>query len=400
MISEKFSSELNAIRWIAAFFVVISHVRNLLFIDYSQVVRKNLSVEAFYFLTGMGHEAVVVFFVVSGFLVGGIAARKLRSGRFDAQDFVIHRFSRIYIVLIPALLAGYAFDHAGLLFFDDASLYSHSERYRLNGILSSQMGWDTFSGNALMLQGIFVTVAGSNGPLWSLSYEWWYYCLFFFALMLASSGNATHTRLACCIALVAVAAFLPLEILAWFLIWLIGVAIAFFPASRKALPVWLAGCVFIATLAWSRVDHAHAAHLMSRNLVRDSAVAIGCFLLLTSLSRSRGGKPRAWKLHRTMAEFSYTTYLAHFPFMVFAVSFLNSAFGVAFFRQPTAGNFAYFLLLLISIYLYTYLFSLLTEKHTQRLRASLRSAFDRHPRKAAAVSPASSDLASGAPKTD
>lgn len=37
-------------------------------------------------------------------------------------------------------------------------------------------------GNLFMLQDVLTPTRGSNGPLWSLSYEWWYYCLFAFAL--------------------------------------------------------------------------------------------------------------------------------------------------------------------------------------------------------------------------
>jgi peptidoglycan/LPS O-acetylase OafA/YrhL len=392
MISEKFSAELSAIRWIAAFFVVISHVRTMLFVDYADVSRKNILTEAFYFVTGFGHEAVIVFFVISGFLVGGIAARKLSAGRFDAKDFAIHRFSRIYIVLIPALLAGYALDHAGFSFFDDAALYAHSERYRVNGLLSRQMGWDTFVGNALMLQDISVTVAGSNGPLWSLAYEWWYYCIFFCILVLLAPKRSIPTRFACLVAIAALATLLPPKVLVWFLIWLTGVAIAFYPSRWRAPPPWLAYGVLLGALAWARVRHANPYHSLLYDFAHDFVVAAACFMLLISLMKSRDDHSQASAFHHAMADFSYTTYLVHFPFLAFAVSFLNSVFGIPFFRQPATGNFIYFAVLLGMAYLYTYAFSLITEKHTQRLRAALHSLFRAGRRKPLPGTPASPDL--------
>ena len=64
---------LDAIRFIAAFMVLFSHSRNDFFLAYGDlpVEDKGLGTFIFYTLGRLGHEAVIVFFVLSGFLVGG-----------------------------------------------------------------------------------------------------------------------------------------------------------------------------------------------------------------------------------------------------------------------------------------------------------------------------------------
>ena len=64
------SSFLNASRWIAAFFVVFGHIYNISY-NHQAVAHSNLALRALHFLGGFGHISVIVFFVISGFLVGG-----------------------------------------------------------------------------------------------------------------------------------------------------------------------------------------------------------------------------------------------------------------------------------------------------------------------------------------
>jgi peptidoglycan/LPS O-acetylase OafA/YrhL len=374
MISKQFSAELNCFRWVAALLVVISHARNLLFVDYSDVADKNIFIKMFYFITGFGHEAVIIFFVISGLLVGGISAKKYSSGRFDAGDFVVHRFSRIYIVLIPALVVGYLLDHIGLAYFNNSLLYTHSNQLNFNRIFSQHMDWGTWVGNALMLQHVSVEVFGSNGALWSLSYEWWYYCIFFCVIGIASRSNGFLAKSLYGFCGLLMLVLLPIELTTWFSIWLVGTAIGFSPLRRVKINPLLAYAVFFAVLAWSRFDHTfthiHGLHI---NFLRDFALAAACFLLFTALSQRQSQPPtvEAGKFHSALAEFSYTTYLVHLPFLVFTVAVLNHLFKVPFYQQPTLAGFVYFLLLLGWVYLYSYSFSRLTESRTDRLRSWL-----------------------------
>ena len=107
--NNNFSALLNACRWGAALLVVLGHARHLILIDYNHVEYKNIFIKGLYFITGLGHEAVVVFFVISGFLVGGLTLRKW-STQISYKDYFAARFSRIYSVLVPALIVGAGLD--------------------------------------------------------------------------------------------------------------------------------------------------------------------------------------------------------------------------------------------------------------------------------------------------
>jgi len=118
LISKGQSDFLNLCRWFAAVLVVIEHARSLLFVDYGSLTKPTVFHKAFYFLTGFGHEAVVIFFVISGFLVGGKAWSLWQQQRFDWRRYLADRVSRLYSVLIVALLLGAALDWTGTNYFN------------------------------------------------------------------------------------------------------------------------------------------------------------------------------------------------------------------------------------------------------------------------------------------
>ncbi|HTC84425.1 MAG TPA: acyltransferase family protein, partial [Rhizomicrobium sp.] len=56
-----------------------------------------------------GHPAVIVFFVLSGYLIQySVAARENR-----LADYAVARLGRLYSVVIPALILTYIFDRIG-----------------------------------------------------------------------------------------------------------------------------------------------------------------------------------------------------------------------------------------------------------------------------------------------
>ncbi|MBY0407301.1 MAG: hypothetical protein K2Q01_06375, partial [Rickettsiales bacterium] len=68
--NKSFSLFLDASRWVAALVVMISHVRHIVLVDYAEVEQKNVLVQALYFVTGLGHESVMIFFVIIPILAG------------------------------------------------------------------------------------------------------------------------------------------------------------------------------------------------------------------------------------------------------------------------------------------------------------------------------------------
>lgn len=97
---------MDLIRFIAAFLVVAGHYRDGLFVDYYQLHQSDQTfiTSIFYLSTRFGFEAVVVFFVLSGLLVGGKAIDRILKGSFNPLQYGIDRAVRIMLPLISALL--------------------------------------------------------------------------------------------------------------------------------------------------------------------------------------------------------------------------------------------------------------------------------------------------------
>ncbi|WP_456450343.1 hypothetical protein [Hydrogenimonas sp.] len=76
------SNFLHFSKWLAALVVVLSHVRAVSFPSFDNLGESGIFWKLFYFITSLGHEAVIVFFVLSGYLIGGEILRGLNSGNF------------------------------------------------------------------------------------------------------------------------------------------------------------------------------------------------------------------------------------------------------------------------------------------------------------------------------
>lgn len=374
MISPLLSTQMNFLRWVAALMVLVSHLKPILFVEYGNLERKNILINIFYFITGLGHEAVVIFFVMSGLLVGGLSVVRQIDGRFAPSEFVIHRFSRIYIVLIPALIVGLILDHVGLAYFNSAAIYTESLRFRLPGIIADQMSLRLLVDNLLMLMQVSVPVLGSNAALWSISYEWWSYALFFFALCFFASSMRRPSKLVYALLVCLMLVLLPLDVMRYFLVWMIGVAVLFSPLRKIPCNRFLAYAMLIASILWSRIDQNNTTPILGldRTFIHDLVLAVTCFFLFTALNQNQMRVGRMQNLHQVLAGFSYTTYLVHLPFMVIVISILNRHFGLPVLQQPTPIGMAYFVSMVVLIGLYSYAFSRFTERHTDALRRYLQ----------------------------
>ena len=103
MLQGPISPLLDHLRWLAALAVTAAHTRNLVFVDHAEVTSPTLWTNLFYFLTLFGTQAVVVFFVISGLLVGGKLVNDVKGRRFRVRVYAIDRLTRLGIVLVPAV---------------------------------------------------------------------------------------------------------------------------------------------------------------------------------------------------------------------------------------------------------------------------------------------------------
>jgi peptidoglycan/LPS O-acetylase OafA/YrhL len=383
------SAFLDLSRWLSAFLVVIGHVRHLVLVDLKNVEERSIYVDLIYFVSGLGHEAVVVFFVISGYLVGGKALDKWIERWPDLRDYAIARFSRIYTVLIPALLVGLTIDAVGLYWFNSSELYTNSMQYQTDSLgreIASSMDASTFLGNLLFLQGILTGSLGSNGPLWSLSYEWWYYCIF--ALIGVSATSSSRFRLFYLLGAIALTYLLPEKLVVWGLIWLLGVGAYAWTKSGFHCPNFALGVAMLAlAVVVSRTSHSVNTIASPESISRDFALGLSYVVALVGASRS-SFVVRFKRLHGWLANFSYTTYIFHFPFMIFSVSVLYQVAGLQFRVQPDGEGLLYLFVELVVVYCYCYFWALVAEKHTDAVRSYLQLKF---PRKLASESYSSVD---------
>lgn len=154
-------------RGCSALIVVLAHVRGTTFVPYGQLeaASQNLFTLLLFGLTRFAKEAVIAFFLVSGFLVGGKYLESASHSDFDWRDYVAARLARIYTVLIPVLLITGCF-----------IMLVQQENFPLKDLFVNFIGLQDRLGDAnkhLAWGGPF----GRNEPLWTLSYEIWFYVM-------------------------------------------------------------------------------------------------------------------------------------------------------------------------------------------------------------------------------
>lgn len=115
----------------------------------------------------LGHNAVIVFFLLSGYVIAYVADHKER----DARSFWVSRFARIYSVAVPALLLTLLADRIGLAL--DPAYYEP-------GLTTHDHLWVRLAASLVFANELWLVsiMPFSNSPYWSLCYEMAYYLLF------------------------------------------------------------------------------------------------------------------------------------------------------------------------------------------------------------------------------
>src|SRR5580692_6870518 len=102
------------VRGLAAIAVLVSHWRNFFLLDWQGLPHHTPLLAVLYFVTGFGHEAVIIFFVLSGYLIGGHVVQACRRNRWSWKRYALDRLTRLGIVLVPALLLCLVLDSIGI----------------------------------------------------------------------------------------------------------------------------------------------------------------------------------------------------------------------------------------------------------------------------------------------
>lgn len=151
---KEFSIYLDAVRFLAACLVVIFHSnqRNIV----SDILPAS----------NWGHAAVIVFFVLSGYVIAYITCTQENT----LKTYAASRLSRIYSMAIPAIVLAIVLDTIGESLTPAFYVAKTTHDHGLLRVITSLLFVNEFWKISIM--------SFSNWPYWSLCYEVWYYVLF------------------------------------------------------------------------------------------------------------------------------------------------------------------------------------------------------------------------------
>jgi peptidoglycan/LPS O-acetylase OafA/YrhL len=114
-----------------------------------------------------GNDAVMIFFVLSGYVIAHAAATR----DHELRTYAVNRLARLYSVALPAVFLTFFLDEVGRRL--DPALYD-GFWYKASDPIERILSALTFT-NELWFRSVRLF---TNGPYWSLGYEFWYYALF------------------------------------------------------------------------------------------------------------------------------------------------------------------------------------------------------------------------------
>ncbi|MCU7375665.1 acyltransferase [Paucibacter sp. O1-1] len=289
-----------------------------------------------------GHSSVIVFFVLSGFIISYITDTKEN----DWRVFMASRFSRVFSVVVPAILVTLLADGIGRQLYP--AIYS--------GYPFDQFGLRLLASSLLMNETWLISVTFfSNVPYWSIGYEWWYYMAF--ACLHFLRGRSAW------LAFAAIFALLGPKLVLLAPIWWLGVLLHRWrslaqlsaPAALLGLLASIAGIV---AFHWLDVEAACSAWLsdqlgaeLHRNLTFSkfflSDYLLGPLVFLNfacmRVLATRAGDffQAIERPTRFLAQYTFTLYLLHQPLFLFWGAVVRGNPGTpAYWLSVTALTFA------------------------------------------------------------
>lgn len=350
-----FSLYLDLVRFLAAVAVVVSHL----------LTGGLIPPGAAPYIPELGREAVIVFFVLSGFVIKYAADQK----HAGLQDYVVARCARIYSVALPVLLASFLIA-ALVLSFSNVTVstgYQVAKAY-------------IYIPFHLMFAGEFWNLGETPPwliPYWSLSYEVWYYVLFGIAYYL--SGIRRTLLLGGVVLLVGFKLWLL------FPVWLSGAWLYGWSKSHPIPYRWArAGWVvsIVALCVFKITDADHYLRALGGELWPIAGLKLGsadrflsdylvCAIILTNFVCARNLGFSALRMSmgpvRALSAYTFTLYLVH--------NLVLMAWKGFYPHQP--AGMADLSLLLVSVATVTYLAGFVTERRKGAFERFFRGLYDR-----------------------
>jgi len=310
---------LDAVRFLAALLVLLGHAA-------TDTYNGHWLDEIFKF-RAFFHDAVIVFFVLSGYVIYYVALTK----EVTLKSYVIARLSRIYSVAISAIIISSVIGYIGYnispLTYDDILGTVQSELFRIiQNIFFLNQLWYKFS------------FPFSNVPYWSLGYEVWYYIIFGIFFYLRGIKRLILTTLTLVIMGPKILLLLPIWILGCYIYkisqtinfspWQ-GVILFFFPVIcyllYKALGLHNELSIYIASIIGpeEQLLLKHSSNFLSDYIV---AILISIhFIGVNTISANRFNINRKLEqIIRWLAGYTFTLYLLHVPLLRFLSIYIHN----------------------------------------------------------------------------
>lgn len=320
-------SFLDGLRGLAALYVATGHARWLLWEggerfkqshSYSRIGKAfALGMSMFKF----GHEMVLFFFVLSGFVIHQKYSLKLAKGQdthFTFWPYFMKRLKRIMPPYLFALLLTMICD--SIVAHYQFSIYTHSTPMPvINENITFFHSWTTLIGNIFFLQDVYVPIFGSNGSIWSLKYEWYFYMVYPVLLFTNKRFPKLTTGVVAGIFLLYVAGlktgFILLDqVMAALFSWWAGAIIAdIYTGHVKVNRLLVYPFMIIVPL----IPFIYGSGLPT--LIKDQVIALGFSGLLLLLLDYRNKEAiKHFASLKWLGDCSYTLYLIHIPILVLA----------------------------------------------------------------------------------
>jgi len=339
MIDKSLSKNLETVRGLAAFIVLLAHtsqwfITPLVGIDHSGI----------FIIRHLAHFSVLIFFALSGYVItNSLVLNKERNGHIDSFSYIKSRIVRIIPPGVAACLFALGVAviiivldlHGSEAFRTDYDLYVAREQITLR--------WQNVVASFLLSNGVVPGTAPiiTNGPLWSLSIEFWIY---FVALlgaialsgMLSSDSIQRNSGLVAAMAIIMLLGFTigrPFDLMQYVFYWLLGsllFASTKLPSLVRYLFLSVFLCGILALLIFALKPTSWSMDLITgRGLPGLAGIAVkGSILIaLASLMPFISLLP-CRRFFASLAPSSYTLYVFHFPilcllFSLFHLSYLG-----------------------------------------------------------------------------
>jgi peptidoglycan/LPS O-acetylase OafA/YrhL len=341
---------LDGLRGLSALYILVHHARQILTQPYNNglsihpdkysVIDKSL-VYAFSFFK-YGHEAVIIFFVLSGFVIHLKQADKnYNYNTFSISNYLKKRIKRIYPTLITSFILCVIID------FIISKLLNQSLSVNL-----SKYSFSTFLYNLFLIPN--TADWGNNFPLWSLKHEWTFYLLYPLLLILSNFDKKIPI----------------IVVITFYLSYTLGYRIPYINNVAYSLAVWFLGFllaeIYQKKKTWSKIIPYFTLLIIIYPFINREKNELYPYLDLTFglivmgllsilIQNKTNFVNRFLSKFSFLGTFSYSLYLLHWPILILIMNIvlINSENVIPYHYWYVIASIFISTLLIYIIYLFT-----------------------------------------------